>query len=214
MSLVDRLSLPQLNAVIAHEMCHVRRRDNLTAAIHMVIQAVFWFYPPVSWIGARLMEERERACDEAVLQSGNQAEMYAETILNVCKFYVESPLACISGITGSDLKRRILRITTEQVARKLDFSRKLLLGTTATVAIAAPIIFGLVNLTQVQAQSAATKTTQSIADTWQGTLHAGRDLRTVVKITKTAADTKQSSTASTREAMVFRSPTSCSMGQR
>jgi uncharacterized protein (TIGR03435 family) len=183
-SLVDRLSPPQLNAVIAHEMCHVRRRDNLTAAIHMVIQAVFWFYPPVSWIGARLMEERERACDEAVLQSGNQAEMYAETILNVCKFYVESPLACISGITGSDLKRRILRIMTEQVAGKLDFSRKLLLGTTAIVAIAAPIIFGLVNMTQVQAQSAATNTTQSIVDSWQGTLHAGRDLRTVVKITK------------------------------
>jgi uncharacterized protein (TIGR03435 family) len=189
-SLIDRLSPPQLNAVLAHEMCHVRRRDNLTAAIHMMVQAVFWFYPPVSWIGARLVEERERACDEAVLQSGNQAEIYAESILNVCKFYIESPLACMSGITGSDLKRRILRIMTEQVARKLDFSRKLLLSIAAIIAIAAPIAFGLVNITQVRAQSAGTKTTQSIADSWQGTLHAGRDLRTVVKITKDSSGYK------------------------
>ncbi|HEY3990119.1 MAG TPA: M56 family metallopeptidase [Acidobacteriaceae bacterium] len=183
-NLSERLCAPQFRAVIAHEMCHIRRRDNLTAAIHMVVLAIFWFYPPVWWIKAQLVEERERACDEAVLQSGNEAEVYAESILNVCKFYIESPLACISGITGSDLKRRIVRIMTERVARKLDFSRKLLLSLAATAAIAAPIILGLVHITQVRAQSTAASATQSIADTWQGTLHAGRDLRTVVKITK------------------------------
>lgn len=41
------------------------------------------------WIGARLIEQRERACDEAVLQLGNEAEVYVEGILNVCKFYAE-----------------------------------------------------------------------------------------------------------------------------
>jgi uncharacterized protein (TIGR03435 family) len=183
-SLIDRLSAPQLRAVIAHEICHVRRRDNLTAALHMVVQAVFWFYPPVWWIKTRLLEERERACDEAVLESGNQAEIYAESILNVCKFCVESPLACLSGITGSDLKRRILRIMTEQVARKLDCSRKLLLSMAAIVAVAAPIVFGLVHITHVSAQSTAPNAAKGIADTWQGTLHAGRDLRIVFKITK------------------------------
>lgn len=154
-SLIDRLSAPQLRAVIAHEICHVRRRDNLTAALHMVVQAVFWFYPPVWWIKTRLLEERERACDEAVLESGSQAEVYAESILNVCKFYVESPLTCMSGITGSDLKRRIVRIMTEQVARKLDFSRKLLLSGAAIIAITAPVVFGLVHITHVRAQATA-----------------------------------------------------------
>jgi uncharacterized protein (TIGR03435 family) len=183
-SLLNRLSAPQLKAVIAHEICHVHRRDNLTAAIHMVVQAVFWFYPLVWWIQTRLLEERERACDEAVLQSGSAAEVYAEGILNVCKFYVESPLACMSGITGSDLKQRIVRIMTERVARKLDFSRKLLLSMAAAVAIAAPVLVGMVHITQVHAQSTTASATQSLADTWQGTLHAGRDLRTVVKISK------------------------------
>jgi beta-lactamase regulating signal transducer with metallopeptidase domain len=45
-----RLTRPQLNAILPHEMCDVRRRDNLTAAIHMAIEAIFWFYPPVWWI--------------------------------------------------------------------------------------------------------------------------------------------------------------------
>jgi uncharacterized protein (TIGR03435 family) len=183
-NITDRLSAPQLSTIIAHEMSHVRRRDNLTAAIHMVVEAIFWFHPAVWWIKARLLEERERACDEAVLQSGSEAELYAESILNVCKFYVESPIACMSGVTGSDLKRRIVRIMTEQVARKLDFSRKLLLGMAGIAVIAVPVVFGLMHITRVRAQVTAGNPTQDIADTWQGTLHAGNDLRIVFKISK------------------------------
>ena len=151
----NRLTSPQLDTIIAHEMCHVRRRDNLTAAIHMVVAAIFWFHPAVWWIKARLLEERERACDEAVLQSGNDAPLYAESILNVCKFYVESPLACVSGITGADLKRRIVRIMAEQAARKLDLGRKLLLGSAGIIAVATPVIFGLVHINSVHAEAVA-----------------------------------------------------------
>ena len=60
-----------VEAILAHEVAHVRRRDNLTAAIHMVVEAIFWFHPMVWWLGARLAEERERACDEEVLQLGS-----------------------------------------------------------------------------------------------------------------------------------------------
>ena len=45
--IVDRLSAPQLRSILAHESCHVRRRDNLTAAIHMAVEAIFWFHPGV-----------------------------------------------------------------------------------------------------------------------------------------------------------------------
>jgi beta-lactamase regulating signal transducer with metallopeptidase domain len=41
---VDSLTAPQLEAVLAHELCHVQRRDNLTASIHMIVEAVFWFH--------------------------------------------------------------------------------------------------------------------------------------------------------------------------
>jgi beta-lactamase regulating signal transducer with metallopeptidase domain len=66
--IASHLTQAQLEAVLRHELCHIRRRDNLAAAIHMVVEVVFWFHPLVWWLGARLMQERENACDEEVLR--------------------------------------------------------------------------------------------------------------------------------------------------
>ena len=148
-----RLEDAHLEAILAHELWHVRRRDNLAAAIHMVVEASFWFHPLVWWLGTRLVEERERACDEEVLESGRERQFYAESILKICEFCVESPLACVSGVTGADLKKRIVHIMTKSTVRKLDFSRKLLLGAAGVVAVAAPIAFGLLNATPSRAGS-------------------------------------------------------------
>ncbi len=73
---------------------------------------------------------------------------------------------------------------TDLVMRKLHFTRKLLLSVAGWLTVAAVALFGLVDAAQSRAQSPTDNKTQSIADTWQGTLHAGQDLRTVVKITK------------------------------
>jgi uncharacterized protein (TIGR03435 family) len=73
---------------------------------------------------------------------------------------------------------------TDRVVRKLHFTPKLLLRVAGWLTVAAVALFVLVAAAQSRAQSATDNKTQSIADTWQGTLHAGRDLRTVVKITK------------------------------
>ena len=94
----------QIEAILAHELSHVGRYDNLMAALQMAVQAVFWFHPLVWWIGARLVDERERACDEDVLRRGSEPEIYAESILRTCRFSIESPLACVAGVTGADLK--------------------------------------------------------------------------------------------------------------
>jgi len=138
----NRLSPSQLEAVIAHELTHIRRRDNLTAAIHMVVEAVFWFHPFVWWIGARLIEERERACDEAVLSLGGEPRDYADAIVSVCKLYVESPLTCVSGISGADLKKRIVRIMCRPVGLNMSLGRKLLLGAAGLLALVAPVVVG------------------------------------------------------------------------
>jgi bla regulator protein blaR1 len=151
----QRLTKEQFAAIVAHEMCHVRRRDNLTYAIHMIVEALFWFHPLAWWIGARLIDERERACDEIVVQAGGKAEAYAEGILSVCKFYVESPLACVSGVTGADLKKRVVRIMTEQIGRKLTLSRKVLLAALGSMAMATPVVIGLVHARPGRAQSPA-----------------------------------------------------------
>jgi bla regulator protein BlaR1 len=141
--ILDRLTGAQLEAILAHEMCHVRRRDNLTFALHMLVETLFWFHPLVWWIQGRLVEERELACDEAVLKSGNEAEAYAEGILNVCRSYVESPLACAAGVSGADLKKRVARIMTEQVGLNLSWAQKLVLCSVGLVAVMMPAAFGL-----------------------------------------------------------------------
>ena len=153
--IMDRLSLAQLEAIVAHELCHVRRRDNLTAAIHMVVETVFWFHPLVWWIRTRLIDERERACDEEVLRLGNEAEVYAASILESCKLYLESPLACVSGVTGSDLKKRIEAIMANRHAVRVNFSKKLLLGVAAIGAVMGPVAVGVLNAPAGLAQSHA-----------------------------------------------------------
>lgn len=194
--MMERLTPSQLDAIVTHELCHMQRRDNLTAALHMIVEALFWFNPVVWWIRALLLEERERACDEAVLASRREAVVYAEGILNVCKFCVEAPLHCVSGVTGSDLKKRIARIMAEQVAHKLDLGRKLLLTAAAALAVALPVTFGFIHEIQVHAQTQApaaqapaSKT--GIEGTWQGTIEVpnGPKLRIVNKISKAANGT-------------------------
>jgi beta-lactamase regulating signal transducer with metallopeptidase domain len=144
------LTPAEVRAILAHELCHLRRRDNLTGAIHMLVEAVFWFHPFVWWIGARLIDERERACDEAVVESGNDPQVYAEGILKVCKFYVASPVACVAGISGADLKRRIDTIMTRPTAFDLNLAKKSLLASAFAL-----IAFGAYEGTGNSARAAA-----------------------------------------------------------
>ncbi|HET6218191.1 MAG TPA: M56 family metallopeptidase [Acidobacteriaceae bacterium] len=182
----EHLQDAHLEAILAHEVQHVRRRDNLAAAMHMVVEAIFWFHPLAWWLGARLVEERERACDEEVLRLGNQPHIYAESILKTCEFCMASPLACVSGVTGADLKQRIVRIMTHGSADKLSFLRKLLLATIGIAAVAGPIVAGLTKAPLATAQSAQTNTQpqprtadgaeQPIGVTVQKIYHVGADV--------------------------------------
>ena len=178
--IVDRLSESQMHAIVAHEITHVRRRDNLTFAMHMLVETIFWFHPLVWWIRARLIEERERACDEAVLQSGNEAETYAEGILNVCKFYVESPSACAAGVTGSDLKKRIVRIMSQALGGNLSLTRKLLLVSIAAALIAVPVVSGLAKAPMASGQDAQSAPLQSFEVATIKPSHTGDDQRNLM----------------------------------
>jgi len=149
----QRLTPPQLEAVLAHELYHIRRRDNLTSAVHMLVEALFWFHPLVWWIGARLVAERERACDEEVLRLGNAPHEYAEGILNVCKSYLESPLRCVTGVSGADLRKRIQATLAGRVAGELNLAKKMALGVAGIIVLATPVVVGFLGAPSVGAQS-------------------------------------------------------------
>jgi uncharacterized protein (TIGR03435 family) len=141
--LADLLTEEQLQAVLAHEARHIECYDNLTAALHMVVETLFWFHPLVWWIGARLMDERERDCDEAVLRQGSQPGVYARSIVQVCEAYVESPLACASGISGSDLKKRIREIMTWRGSLPVTLRAKAILAAATVAAVSVPFVIGI-----------------------------------------------------------------------
>jgi hypothetical protein len=86
-----------------------------------------------------------------ICSRATEAQVYAEGILSVCRFYVESPLECASGISGSDLKRRIVRIMSQSLADKLSFGRKALLRGVGIAVVAGPVVFGLVSTSHVLA---------------------------------------------------------------
>ena len=159
--LLDRLNAKQLEALLAHELSHVRRRDNFFAALHMVIEAVFWFHPLVWWIGSRMLEERELACDEEVLRLGCEPSDYARGILAVCEHYSEAPLPCVSGVTGADIKKRVKAILRGTRPRELNGHKKLALVSAAVAAIAVPVGLGVWDAPAVHAQSAAQHTSPS-----------------------------------------------------
>jgi hypothetical protein len=159
--IADRLTDAELQAIIIHELCHVRRRDNLSAALHMLVEAIFWLHPLVWWIGSHLVDERERACDEQVLLLGGDPQTYAESILKVCEFYLESPLPCTAGVTGSNLKRRIEAIMLHRAPLNLDLRKKLLLTAMAAMVLAGPIVIGILNPAPSRAQSKPAPTANS-----------------------------------------------------
>jgi bla regulator protein BlaR1 len=153
--IAEHLDGTQIDAILAHELSHVRRHDNLAAAAHMLVQAAFWFHPLVWWIGSRLVNERELACDEEVVRLGSDPTTYAESILKTCQFYVESPLLCVAGVTGSDLKKRIEHIMTNDPRATLNVWKKCLLTAAAFAAIVGPIGVGALNAPRLRAQTVA-----------------------------------------------------------
>jgi bla regulator protein blaR1 len=142
-NLLERLTPLQAEAILNHELCHIRHWDNLSAAIHMFVETAFWFHPLVWWIGRRMVEERERACDEEVLYLGSAPRNYADGILTVCKLYLESGLVCTSGITGANLKQRIEAIMSDRRALRLSRLKKAALAVTAIAAVVTPIMIGV-----------------------------------------------------------------------
>ena len=115
----SRLSDEELEAVILHELLHVKRRDNLAAVLQKALFALLWFYPPVWLIDRKLFEERERACDEEVLRIRQSPETYISGILKVVRACVEQRLVGTSSIGGSSLKRRMVYLLSTGLPRKL-----------------------------------------------------------------------------------------------
>lgn len=105
--------------VLAHELAHVRRWDALTQWIAHVALAVYWFNPLV-WVAARkLREEREHACDDAVLEIGTRPTDYADHLLTIVRSLgsAPGPAAALAMARRSQFEGRLLAILDNAVRR-------------------------------------------------------------------------------------------------
>lgn len=111
------LSRDELRAVFAHELAHVARRDNLIALIVHAICALFWFDPLHRIARRRLVDLRERACDDAVLDAGCDPRAYIAALARSCQSSVHVPaVACMSRL---NLQERMESIMTHETRRRI-----------------------------------------------------------------------------------------------
>jgi uncharacterized protein (TIGR03435 family) len=113
------------------------------------VQALCWFHPVVWWIGARLVDERERACDEAVVRAGRDRQTYAESLLKTCQFCVGAPVTCVAGVTGADLKRRVTSIMAAPVGARLGVTARVAFALAIAAIVTVPVINGAASVPQM-----------------------------------------------------------------
>ena len=82
MSMLTSLSSSELQAVLAHELAHVRRNDYLVNLYQMVIESVYFFNPAVWWISRQIRIEREACCDQIAIEAAGNNIGYAQILAN------------------------------------------------------------------------------------------------------------------------------------
>ncbi len=116
-----RWSQNRLEAVILHELAHVRRRDALTQLLAEITRALYWFNPLVWMAARRLYLEREHACDDMVLYAGTRASDYANELLELVRSLRTTratAMAAIAMARPSQLKVRVQAVLDEARSRQ------------------------------------------------------------------------------------------------
>ncbi len=120
------LTASQLEAILAHELAHVRRHDYLVNLLQSLVETLFFYHPAVWYVSARIRAERENCCDDLVVRFGAEPRAYAESLLCVARRAlaangIASPaLALAATEKTSALRRRVRRLlgATEPASRE------------------------------------------------------------------------------------------------
>lgn len=140
-ALVSRLDVQQLEAILLHEIGHVKRNDYLFNILQTAIETLLFFNPFTRWIAANIRTEREHCCDDFVLKHTRQSLPYAYVLLALEEYRSASlsPAMAADGNSKSPLFNRIKRITTMTNPQKKN--QRNLGAVTVLVLVAAMICF-------------------------------------------------------------------------
>jgi beta-lactamase regulating signal transducer with metallopeptidase domain/protocatechuate 3,4-dioxygenase beta subunit len=107
-SVVTKLSPSQIEALLAHEIAHVKRHDYLVNLVQSVVETVLFYHPAVWWISSRVRAEREHCCDDLAIEATGDRATYAHALVSL-EHLRANPRLAIAATSGS-LVQRIRRI--------------------------------------------------------------------------------------------------------
>ena len=105
-SLLPRLRLAEIEALLMHELAHVRRFDVLANLLQSAVEALLFYHPVVAWLSARVRHERELCCDEEVVRHCSRG-LYARALASL----EDTRAVAAPAANGGDLVHRILNLT-------------------------------------------------------------------------------------------------------
>jgi len=113
--LIARIPAAQVEAVLLHELAHIRRNDYMVNFLQNVVEAVFFFNPGLLWISARLREERENCCDDVAIAQTNNKEEFVQALISFKEYTMAMP-AYATAFSGqkNSLLNRIMRIAYQE----------------------------------------------------------------------------------------------------
>ena len=128
--------------VLLHELAHVKRRDCLTHAVARLATSLHWFNPLV-WVALRRLRiEREQACDDLVLATGERPSMYADYLLDIARTMRAGSLTSVAAITMAkkgQLEGRLHAVLDPRRNRRVVTRAMLVLSIILTGLIALPL---------------------------------------------------------------------------
>ncbi len=137
--LLADLATDELDALLAHELAHVRRRDHWVRLVEIAATALFWWYPVTWWARRALRRAEERCCDEWVLRIlPRSAHAYANGLLKSLTFVADTPVPAIASGLGpvEDLEARLKEILMTRPAPQLAVPLRLGLVLAAVLGLA------------------------------------------------------------------------------
>jgi beta-lactamase regulating signal transducer with metallopeptidase domain len=105
------LGLPfeQVEALLAHELAHIRRHDFLVNLLQNAVETLLFYHPAVWWLGRRIREERENCCDDLAVAVCGDRVIYARALSSLAELRDCAPDFAMAA-SGGSLVRRIARL--------------------------------------------------------------------------------------------------------
>lgn len=123
LGLLNSLSMAEVEAILCHELAHIKRRDYLVNLLQSFIEIVFFFNPAVLWLSKLIRTERENCCDDIALGYVADKKSYVKALLSCQEFQMNTPEYAMA-LTGkkSELLNRVSRMlfNTKSTLNKME----------------------------------------------------------------------------------------------